>query len=236
MRFVMFDIGGVLANDMFNVLFETLLASDVESDKSELKQIMSIADEVWGDYKLGKITEDEFFKTIIQKSSISSAISRRGHFTGDDEGLLNYLKKTLREQNFALFTETVQFASKLKSVTNIKIGILSNHSKEWIHDLFLLNDGLLNQVFDNKDLVVISCDDDICAAKPDFKVYEGMLSRIKLVDPHVSLDQIIFIDDKKRNTDAAIHFGITHSIHFDARKQSVEQHLRPQLEQFSIFY
>jgi FMN phosphatase YigB (HAD superfamily) len=236
-KWVIFDIGGVLAHDTFNELLEKILIGENVKTKTDTKifnSIMKSADNAWKYYKVGEIDEEEFFGRIVDGGEIGKELVRLGYVNSEDKVILiQYLKRTLRDDILQLLPDTIKFANILKSQGRVKIGILSNHSKEWIHELFHLENGLLPQVFDDQRVNVISDDPDVKSAKPDREVYEALMRRLRIVDPSVTPNQVIFIDDKSRNTTTAEEFGL-HTILFDARKQNVKNDLVPAIKRLGV--
>jgi HAD superfamily hydrolase (TIGR01509 family) len=77
-----------------------------------------------------------------------------------------------------------------------KLAALSNHGREWAE--------FMQREFDffrHFDQVVFSC--DVHLRKPDPEIYKLCLSRINSKPP-----ECLFVDDKKRNTDAASGLGM----------------------------
>lgn len=143
--------------------------------------------EHWEFLTLGKITEDEYWDDFLKVSKISEKLEARS------EKLKKELKKKVRSSLFPL-EDSTRIINLLKN--RYKLAILSNHSKEWA--------GYMRQKFDlfkSFDPIIFSC--DVGFRKPDPKIYEIALEKLKC-DP----EECIFIDDKKRNTDAGEKLGI----------------------------
>lgn len=64
-------------------------------------------------------------------------------------------------------------------------------------------------------------------------IYEALMRRLRTVEPDVAPNQVFFIDDKTRNTTAAIDFGLK-AIHFDSRKHSIEKVLKPAIIEHGV--
>jgi HAD superfamily hydrolase (TIGR01509 family) len=230
MNIVVFDIGGVLANDMYNELLRMLLL-DNGTSRQDFDATMKCADKAWGEYKIGAIDETEFFSRVVDGTTIGQELVKHGYTTSLEKNILvNVLKQKIRELNFSLFPDTLTLVEQVKQ--HMHVGILSNHTKEWIHELFSLQDGILRKLFDCPDLVVVSCDDDVTSAKPEAIIYEHLIRRIKKQIPDIKPEQVVFIDDKLRNVQAAQEQGIK-GIHFDARKQSI-QVLKDALTEYGV--
>ena len=143
--------------------------------------------EHWELLTLGKITEDEYWDDFLKTSKISEKLEVRS------EKLKKELKKKVRSSLYPL-EHTPRIISLLKD--HYKLAILSNHSKEWASYMRRKFD-----LFKSFDPIIFSC--DVGFRKPDPQIYEMALEKLKC-EP----EECIFIDDKKRNTDAGEKLGI----------------------------
>jgi len=163
--------------------------------------------EPWELLTLGKITEDEYWDDFLKASKISEKLE------AGSEKLKKELKKKVRSSLFPLGDST-RIVNLLKN--HYKLGILSNHSKEWSEYMRQKFD-----LFKSFDPLIFSC--DVGFRKPDPQIYEIALEKLKC-DP----EECIFIDDKKRNTDAGEKLGIK-GIVFEESTKLVED-----LARFSV--
>ena len=99
--------------------------------------------------------------------------------------------------------DTVKLIERLKK--KYKILLLSNAMSDWLKTLLEKNS--LMRLF---DYTVISADEK--TAKPERRIFE-----IALLRAGVSADEVIFIDDNKRNIDGALRAGIEGIIFTDAK-------------------
>jgi len=90
--------------------------------------------------------------------------------------------------------EVVEFIKKLRA--DYPIGLISNAGAEYLR--FLLKDNDLESLFDE---ILISA--EVGMVKPEEKIFRLMLDKLK-----VHSSETIFIDDHKRNVDAAVSLGI----------------------------
>lgn len=211
---VIFDVGGVLAKNTYNDMIELLLTN---SEKSLIHNTLAVASGLFKIYKVGEITEDEFFSNLLKKQpAFRQELEKLKYIKPESslEDVVMFLKKRLRSHHLCLFPHVVEFAKVLNQKYNMAIGILSNHTKEWFSDLWTLNPEL-GKVFKQQELVVASCDEDIKSAKPAMECFESLMKRLRTVYPKAQKNQVIFVDDKKRNVDAALKFGINAFV-FDA--------------------
>ena len=167
----------------------------------------------WNLLTLGKITEEEYWDNFLQASKIGEKLEVRS------EELKKGLKKKVRSSLYPLGYST-KIIKLLKNHSfdyaqdlRYKLGVLSNHAKEWSE--------FMKQKFDlfkSFDQIIFSC--DVGLRKPDPKIYEIALEQLKCV-----ARECIFIDDKKRNTDAAEKLGIK-GIVFEESSKLVEHLIR----------
>jgi epoxide hydrolase-like predicted phosphatase len=207
---IIFDLGGVLMTDVpLKQIAEDLAKksslSEVDSLRSQqadslrslqVDSLLSLREEIhahlyptkhWDLLTLGKITEDEYWDNFLKASKISEKLEVKS------EKLKEELKKKVRSSLYPL-KHSASIVNLLKE--NYKLAILSNHAKEWSE--YMKEEFDLFKSFDD---IIFSC--DVGLRKPDLKIYEIALDKLKC-DP----DECIFIDDKKRNTDAAEKLGI----------------------------
>lgn len=193
---IIFDLGGVLMTDV--------PLKEIAEDLS--KRLTLPAEEIWAHLypsehwellTLGKITEEEYWDDFLKTSKISEKLEVRS------EKLKKELKKKVRSSLFPLGHST-RIINLLRN--RYKLAILSNHAKEWSE--------YMKQEFDlfkSFDPIIFSC--DVGFRKPDPQIYEMALERLKC-EP----EECIFIDDKKRNTDAGEKLGIKGIVFEDASK------------------
>ncbi len=133
----------------------------------------------WADYELGKISGVEFFSRIALDLGVEVDASE------------------LFERTFELIKRDEQVVGLIRLLRQkgFKTGILSNNTKEWSR--FELKDLKLGELV---DVAVFSCDYDL--RKPDKRIYDLVLEQLSLKPK-----ECVFIDDKKRNIDAALSFG-----------------------------
>jgi len=141
----------------------------------------------WELLTLGKITEDEYWDNFLKASKISEKLEVRS------EKLKKELKKRVRSSLYPLGHST-RIINLLRN--RYKLAILSNHAKEWSEYMKQKFD-----LFKSFDPIIFSC--DVGFRKPDFQIYEIASDKLKCY-----ASESIFIDDKKRNTDAAEKLGI----------------------------
>lgn len=128
----------------------------------------------------GKISEDEYWKKVIEKNNWKIDIG--------------VLKEAVRS-NFQEIEGSREIIEDLKN-KGFKLGLLSVHTREWID--------YCEKKFDFHKLfhsVLYSFDVKIC--KPDEKAYKMILKKL-----NVKPGECLFIDDYVLNLDAAKKIGI----------------------------
>jgi epoxide hydrolase-like predicted phosphatase len=190
---IIFDLGGVLMTDV--------PLKEIAEDLSKRHTLP--AEEIWAYLyprehwellTLGKITEDEYWDDFLKASKISEKLETRSEKSEvRSQKLKKELKKKVRSSLYPL-EHTPRIISLLKD--HYKLAILSNHSKEWSKYMRQKFD-----LFQSFDPIIFSC--DVGFRKPDPKVYEIALEKLKC-----GPEECLFIDDKKRNTDAGEKLGM----------------------------
>tara|TARA_Y100000310_G_C20475748_1_gene712315 strand:+ start:314 stop:919 length:606 start_codon:yes stop_codon:yes gene_type:complete len=134
----------------------------------------------------GKITEDEYMDSIIERNDWK--ISK------------DVFKKFVRE-NFQEIEGVRDVIEDLKK-QGFKLGLLSVHAKEWIEHC--------EKEFDYHKLfhsVMYSFEIEIC--KPDQRAYEHILEKLESKP-----EECLFIDDSLKNIESAKKLGLK-TIHFN---------------------
>jgi len=184
---IIFDLGGVLMTDVPLEQIAEELAKNSSLSREELHAHL-YPTKHWELLTLGKITEDEYWDSFLKLSRIN--VEKK------------YLKDKVRSSLYPLGHST-RIVELLKN--HYKLGILSNHSKEWSQYMEQKFD-----LFKSFDSMVFSC--DVGLRKPDLKIYEIATEELKCDAEGRTIrfapEECVFIDDKKRNTDAAEKLGI----------------------------
>ena len=142
----------------------------------------------------GEITEEEYWTKIIEKNGWEIDIKK--------------LKEGIRD-NFEEIQGVRKIIERLKE-SGFKLGLLSNHAKEWID--------YCEKRFDYHKLfhsVLYSF--EVGILKPEKKIYELILEKLDSKP-----DECIFIDDKSRNISAAEQIGMK-TICFKSAEQLKEE-------------
>ncbi|MDD5193414.1 MAG: HAD family phosphatase [Candidatus Nanoarchaeia archaeon] len=128
----------------------------------------------------GKISENEFINYILSKNKLKIDLDK--------------FKKVLRS-NFEEIKGTREIIEKLKK-RGYKLGLLSNHSKEWIKHCSKKFD--FHKLFDS---VLYSFEIGVC--KPNEEIFIKILEKLNELP-----ENCLFIDDSKTNLTSAKSLGM----------------------------
>ena len=193
---IIFDLGNVvLTNDWhFDCPEKDKEFSEAYGISSD--EMDQAGNAFWPKYKMGLLTEDEFWELVLKKSGSNN--------TDPEKAKLLYLKYQ------GIIEEMPQLIKKLKK--NNSICSLTNKGKEWIE--FKTRKFHLNDLF---DVIITSCHEGI--AKPDREIYKILLKKM-----NIQPQNCIFVDDHKRNLVPAAQLGMK-TILFSNQKE-LEKELR----------
>jgi FMN phosphatase YigB (HAD superfamily) len=99
----------------------------------------------------------------------------------------------------------------------VTVGIISNHLVSPPLFEYCADGAGLRLLVSDPTLLVVS--QEVGLGKPDPAIYHLFIERLRRLDPSVLPEQLIFVDDKPKNVDAAIAAG-WHGIVHDARLAS----------------
>lgn len=174
---IVFDLGGVIfSSDGGSYESREKLAKEIDIDKNKLH-------ELWFKKKnlliTGKMPMEEFLKEIVTLSGNKISIEN--------------LRKRMEEEN-KIDKDMINFLNKLKK--NYSLIALNNEMKEL--NEYRINKFNLREYF---KLIISSC--DVGVAKPDSKIYNILLDKLK-----ASPEEVIFIDNRIENLTPAENLGI----------------------------
>ncbi len=174
---IVFDLGGVVFSlDGGSYEGREKLAELLNLDKEKLHKI-------WFERKdlliKGKMSEEEFLNELIKMS--------------DKPLEIEYLKEVIRKNN-KVNEQMINLLIELKS-DNLLVA-LTNEIKEW--NEYRISKFKLNDYF---EFILASC--DVGVAKPETKIYEILLDKLKLPK-----ENIFFIDNHEENLIPAKDLGI----------------------------
>jgi 2-haloacid dehalogenase len=192
---VVFDCGGVLAQDVPGIMFEKLSLQYPEDQRERIRDGHKRNYGCWNKFKIDpSYTEDMYWNDVIAHEKLNESVAE--------------LKALLRS-TFHPYPVSFDLVRQLKASGKYQLGICSNHSIEWfasIAEQFKIYD------YFEKDLVLVS--QEVQCAKPSVEIFALVLQRLN--QRHVTLpNQVLFLDDKEANVLAAQQSGLQ-ALHFDA--------------------
>ncbi len=199
-KVIIFDYGGVIAGKKSEVSgLHGLCEKFSKLLNIPGKNILAAYHKYWDEWKLGNLNIQEVYKNFLRDLKIRY----------DTKKLIDI---TL---NFTSLDEKV-YSLALELKKNYKLVCLTNHTKEWFENE--IKRFKLNILFDK-----IYASYELKLAKPDPAIYKLLLDDLK-----AKPEECLFIDDLKRNTDAARGLGIN-IIHYKSYSQ-----LKKELIKFKI--
>lgn len=129
---------------------------------------------------LGEITEEQYINDILKKTNWDISI--------------NKFKSVIRENHNQAIKGTLEIVKELSK--KYKLVLLSDHVKEWIEDILKKNKSLeiFNKMYFSYELKNM---------KSSQETFRNVLE-----DLRANANQVIFIDDSKRNVEVATSLGI----------------------------
>ncbi len=179
---IVFDYGGVLA-DHYVEPFQTQLGELLHTTQKGTRELTSERTEHGRDYRLGKITKQDFWNAI-KKSSGS-------------EFDIDYAHE-LFEKTYIPNPAMLSLVTWLKDKWGIQIGLgLNEDVDRWEHVRELIN------VDELSHFNIISF--EIGVIKPDKLFYETMLKKAHREN---APEKVMYVDDRDTHVEAAIKYGL----------------------------
>lgn len=178
---IVFDLGEVVLKSDHPYHTPAQLQEFSDYFKTDLDSFSRGWDEAWPDFRVGKITEEEFWKRFLDSSN-SKVID------------ISFAKKFYREHQKPI-EKMLDLLKRLKA--KYKLAALSTISKEWLD--FKAEKFKLDNFFD-----VIVGSGYIGIAKPDPEIYRILIEKLS-----VPPSSCIFVDDAEKNMPPAKDMGIT---------------------------
>lgn len=176
---VYFDFGGVVSDETEKKIVERVSELfDIDINQNK-NHLLDLVSEL----EKGKINEKEFWKSLKQKTN-----KKLPHYMFAKLWIRKYFKKVQIHEN------VLRLIKELKKNEYI-VGLLSNNNKPYAK--FLKKKGYY-KIFNP---VVLSC--EVGYRKPEREIYEIALQKIELKP-----QEVVFVDDRQENVDAAKKFGI----------------------------
>ncbi|MBN2112369.1 HAD family phosphatase [Candidatus Woesearchaeota archaeon] len=171
---VITDVGGV----MMTTILRHMAADLAEKHSLDKNFVNKAIHRRWTDYKLDKITGDEFWQGFVEE-------------TGIDENVEELKKESLSYNRIIPGAFDVYKSLKGK----YKLAVLSNNAEEWVEEIKKLLP--IDDVFD-----VVLFSNEVKMKKPDAEFF--MLCAKKL---GFKPEECVFVDDQENNITAAEELG-----------------------------
>eukprot|EP01114_Cavostelium_apophysatum_P015480 TRINITY_DN4217_c0_g1_i1.p1 TRINITY_DN4217_c0_g1~~TRINITY_DN4217_c0_g1_i1.p1 ORF type:complete len:222 (-),score=62.43 TRINITY_DN4217_c0_g1_i1:49-714(-) len=197
------DGGGVLLSAVPNPMLREL-AKRYPEYKETIETAHSRNPKPWHNIKLRKdYTEEQFWHDLLEEVQIKESAEELGLMLRD---------------SIQLYQDVYDICAAVRQ-NGILTGILSNHGTGWVD--YVVEKYGLGATFD-KDMVLVS--QAIGYDKPDVEVYEALwnatLKKLETTGGgQISKDQVVFVDDKLANVEAANKFGLR-GVQFDHLKET----------------
>jgi putative hydrolase of the HAD superfamily len=175
---LLFDYGGVIANDSAGEKLSENLAANLSIDN---QAALNMIGPLWHQFTRGKITEAEIWESLEKQYGQPIPLSKRDIW--NSWGKMPY------------FTEMVDFVRELKR-SGYTVGMVSTTVAPTAADI------RAHGGYDLFDPVILSC--DIGYAKPDRETYMIAMEHL----PDVRPDEVIFLDDREMCLPPAAALGI----------------------------
>lgn len=192
---VIFDWGGVCCSE------GEPFASRALQERLRLTpdEITERARDIYTRYYTGDYDRDAFWRAIMERFELR------------EEADINPIALSRAYlASYAIYEDVLDFILSLRKT--YRTGLLSNLTPEMRAHIRARHD--LGRYFDAQ---VYSCDPDVKARKPDAKMFQTVLQRLR-----VPPTQCLFIDNTKQYVDAAIALGMR-GIFFRNREQFFEE-------------
>jgi epoxide hydrolase-like predicted phosphatase len=193
---VIFDVGGVLRINRYKGYYSGTHEYIADKLGMSLDAWFDAIDKTYADSIVGKVSRDDFLRVISKKLNVSKrrlvSLTRQSY------------DKRMKKNN-----KLFKFAFDLKDRGYI-LGILS--------DQWALSTENLIPAEDRKgfDVVIISSEDKL--RKPDFRVYRYLYKKLKRIDKTMKYSEILFVDNRDYNLEAAKKLGIQTILFEDNKK------------------
>jgi epoxide hydrolase-like predicted phosphatase len=172
-----FDFGNVICKFDHNIFLEKL-TKHCDKTAAQLRRLIFVDTDIRVKFESGLVTGDDFYKEIVKTCGLSIS------------------KSEFIDAHTDIFTpiiETQELIKKLKP--KYKLGLLSN-TNVWDFESQIKNMEVIG-LFD-----VLTLSYEAGAVKPDKKIYDDVLKKIKL-----PADRCVYIDDIQEYTDIGNSLG-----------------------------
>eukprot|EP01124_Arcella_intermedia_P019377 TRINITY_DN26691_c0_g1_i1.p1 TRINITY_DN26691_c0_g1~~TRINITY_DN26691_c0_g1_i1.p1 ORF type:complete len:214 (+),score=42.56 TRINITY_DN26691_c0_g1_i1:49-690(+) len=206
---ICWDMGGVISPNVPQPVFDGLIPK-YPDQRSSLATLFRDRKSLWNRARIDPTyTVDQFWTDLVA-------------------GVVPETPSDLEKSLDALFVPFPGTLDILKTLhqKGVPMGVVSNHLTVWA-EKFL---GQLEPGLFHPDLVIIS--QTVQCYKPQKIIFELFFERVQKVHPHIQKHNILYIDDKSENVNAAKEVGFL-SFLWNAEKESVDL-LKLRLQSFNF--
>jgi len=217
-RAVIFDIGGVLAYDVWEHLLldtERGVASICDLD---VKQVRTVGQDLWNKFAYRATTgeedwqdlEKEYWNTFIRTFNLSSSVN-------------DFIKLT---DKFILPIDGMTQLLEQLQLAGIDLAICSNNTEFWFKRQM---DKLGLRRFFSPSRIVLSSRIGVPKSSPRYEMFQAVVDALQ-----VDKDVCIFVDDREENILRAFQFGLA-GIIFPSHSAYGSKYLQALLEKMGVF-
>ncbi len=189
---VIFDIGGVLTNDVWESMLLEKEAGFVVADDFDREKIQGVGGELWEAFAYRNLDEKDGWK-ILEREYWLKASERLPLALSVDECIA-------RTDDFIEpLPGMIQLLGQLKK-KGLGLAICSNNTEYWFERQ--AQKLRLGEYFD-ADKLALSSRVGVSKSSPNFEMFETAVTAL-----NVKPQECIFIDDRANNVERALQFGI----------------------------
>ena len=214
---IIFDIGGVIALDIWELMLLNHKNSITQKYKLNHSEVFQYGKKLWEEFAYLKVSESlkwtdlekKYWKKFTTKFNIDDSISEIIQLTDDFiipvKGMLSLIGQLSRKK--------------------IKLAICSNNTEFWLQRQ--IEKFQLYNYFESKDIIA-SCRIGFSKSSPKFEMFNAVLKAL-----HIDKEDCLFIDDRIENIEVAIKFGLK-TILFPHESESGAIYLKALLKEMNI--
>jgi putative hydrolase of the HAD superfamily len=192
---IIFDWGGVFCTPAEPFALSALQ----QTVGKNVDEIANVVRELYDDYYRGKYTKETFWSLVLPRLGLK-----------EDTAINVESLNAAYVSSYQLFPEMLDIAKKLSA--NYSVSLLSNLTPDMRDNI-----RAKHNVQDYFSPDTYSCDPDVGVLKPDHMIYEIALKKIAMMP-----EQCLFIDDSRKNIEAANALGMQ-TILFQSPEQFLQE-------------
>ena len=200
-RVLVLDCGGITNPDS-----DEFLEPCAEAMGVTLAQAQKGQKEAWAQTRVTKRSASSFWNIVFDVAGVAPERRTAATVAACEEAMAAGLRLS--------YPETLRVIELLK-LRGVAIGMISNHivSPNWF--VHCEQGAGLSTLVSHPSLLIVS--QEVGVGKPDRAIYERFSAALEALHPGVRPEQLLFVDDKQKNVDAATKLGWK-GLCFDSRK------------------